>query len=247
VPGATAKPTPTPPPPTATPTETPAPDDDDDGSSPPSYPPTPTPTSIPGDTPQGWSFSGETCLHTAQNEMNFLSIWGGVFNNTGADQYLLTVAARVYDQEGALIADAYNTVEMVPVTTLVQGRKTPFQLAIYLPEQEFDPEQLTYEFYVEAMDAWYETREDLTILDHSWTATDGTYEIRGTVQNGGPALTSFIQVIAALYDADGRVVGLGWFHEGDPSYLAPGAVEFNILVENVPFEAVSYELQALGR
>jgi hypothetical protein len=60
-------------------------------------------------------------------------------------------------------------------------------------------------------------------------------------------LTSFIQVIAALYDADGRVVGLGWFHEGDPSYLAPGAVEFNILIENVPFEAVSYELQALGR
>lgn len=180
-------------------------------------------------------------------EASSLLLWGQVFNNTGADQYLLTTAAHVYDEHGTLLADAYNTVEVVPVTTLVQGRKTPFELEIYLPEREFDPDQLSYELYVEAMDAWYETREDLTILEHTWTATDGYYEITGTVQNRGPALTSFVKVIATLYDASGKVIGLGWFGEVDPSYLAPGVFEFTIEVKNVPFEAVSYDLQALGR
>ena len=242
VPGATA--TPTSSLPTATPTKTPEPEEEDDRE-PTRYPPTPTPTSIPGDLPAGWSFSNVAGMLDA--EASSLLLWGQVFNNTGADQYLLTTAARVYDEHGTLLADAYNTVEVVPVTTLVQGRKTPFELEIYLPEREFDPDQLSYELYVEAMDAWYETREDLTILEHTWSATDESYEITGTLQNRGPALTSFVKVIATLYDASGKVIGLGWFGEVDPSYLAPGVVEFTIEVENVPFEAVSYDLQALGR
>ena len=179
-------------------------------------------------------------------EASSLLLWGELFNNTGDDQYLLTTAAHVYDEQGTLLADAYNTVEVVPVTTLVQGRKTPFELEIYLPEREFEPDQVSYELYVEAMDAWYETREDL-ILDHTWVVTDGGYEITGTVENRGPALNSFVKVIATLYDASGKVIGLGWFGEVDPSYLAPGVVEFTVEVKNVPFEAVSYDLQALGR
>jgi hypothetical protein len=240
VPGATA--TPASSLPSATPTETP---EEEDEREPTRYPPTPTPTSIPGDLPVGWSFSNVT--GTLGAGASSLLLWGQVFNNTGADQYLLTTAARVYDGQGTLLADDYNTVGVVPVTTLVQGRKAPFGLEIYLPEREFDPDQLSYELYVEAMDAWYETREDLAVLEHTWTVTDGHYEITGTVQNRGPALTSFVKVIATLYDAGGKVVGLGWFSEVDPSYLAPGVVEFTIQVENVPFEAVSYDLQALGR
>jgi len=240
VPVATA--TPTSSIPTATPTETPEEEDDRE---PTRFPPTPTPTSIPGDLPAGWSFSNVTGMLDA--EASSLMFWGEVFNNTGADQYLLNTAAHVYDEGGILLADAYNTVQVVPVNTLVQGRKAPFELEVYLPEREFDPDQVSYELYVEAMDAWYATREDLTILEHTWTAADRSYEITGTVQNRGPALISFVKVIATLYDASGKVVGLGWFGEVDPSYLAPGVVEFTIQVENVPFEAVDYDLQALGR
>jgi hypothetical protein len=243
---ATATPTPTPIMPTATPTETPEPDDDDEPAAT-VYPPTPTPTPIPGDVPEGTSFSRLTHLYWSEHERNFLSIWGEVFNNIGTDQYLLVVAARVYDQGGTLIADGYNTSEIVPITTLVQGRKVPFELQILLPEREFDLNQLNYECYVETRDAWYGMREDLTILDHSWTVTGEGYQITGTVQNKGPALNSFIKVIATLYDADGNVVGVSWFNEITPSYLAPGVVEFTILAENVAFEAASYELQALGR
>jgi hypothetical protein len=250
-PGAAATTTPTPIPivSTVTPSATPEPDDDgnDVGPAATAYPPTLTPTPIPGDVPEGTSFSHLTHLYWSEHERNFLSLWGEVFNNTGADQYLLTVAARVYDQGGTLIADGYNTSMMLPVTTLVQGRKMPFELQILLPEREFDLNQLRYECYVETMDAWYGMREDLTILNHSWTVTGEGYEITGTVQNRGPALSSFIKVIATLYDADGNVVGVSWFNEITPSFLAPGVVEFTIVAENVAFEAASYELQVLGR
>ena len=53
----------------------------------------------------------------------------------------------------------------------------------------------------------------------------------GTFENPGPDLTDYVLVIVTAYDENGRVLGWGWQHEIDPTYLATGSHDFDVEIK----------------
>jgi hypothetical protein len=162
---------------------------------------------------------------------------GEVRNTGGANCEFVRVVAAFYDAEGTVVAVA-PTVALKDVVPA--GGKAPFELsAAGVPE--FD----RYELWVEGTPTGKEPYAGFEIDVGREYEAHGAYHLVGRVVNTGDRAYESVRVLATFYDAEGRVVRVGFAFTELDVVPAGGSSPFDVLVGDLPaFD--HYELWAEG-
>lgn len=165
---------------------------------------------------------------------------GKVLNDTDASQENIAIRVTLFDEAGSQVGETLSFSLFSSIPVVPAGHERPF--AGELPGGiEFHH----YELEVSGSLASFSLRDDLQIVGHSQQVDDRGYVISGEAQNPGPPVM-LAEVVATVYDAAGKVVGLG-SHVFNPGALGRGQpAPFEIVVEALCGEAVNYELQVQG-
>lgn len=182
--------------------------------------------------------------HTSYRTSSGFYVVGEVQNQTAGTVSLVKVVASFYNKSGGLVATDFTYALM---DQLKPGQRAPFKIAILSPPPDIAHYDLQIEWrrgplrsmsYVDAFQVSSHAVRGAGFADAKY--------IFGQVRNnsGGPA--KFVEVIATLYDAQGKVVQVGYTYTS-LDRLGPGEVSpFEILV--MPWrDAARYELQVQGR
>jgi len=167
-------------------------------------------------------------------------ILGEVLNNTGSNQENVSIGVTLFDEAGGQVGETLSFSLFSAIPLVPAGHKAPF--AGELPDGiEFHH----YELEVSGSPTGFSLRDDLQIVSHSQGVDDRGYVISGEAQNPGPPVT-LAEIVATVYDAGGKVVGLG-SHIFNPGALDSGQpVAFEIIVETLYGDAANYALQVQG-
>jgi hypothetical protein len=166
----------------------------------------------------------------------WVNVLGELFNNTGSNQQDVLVTVSFFDND--VQVDEQTAAPVVLVAP--QGSKVPFQM-----DADIRLAYTRYEITVDGVPAEGQVRQDLEILNVS-ESPGVPYRIAGQLHNPGDALATYAQVIATLYNGEGKVVNVGYDFLPAGS-LGPGqTVSFEVIIDQ-PHEGIAgYELQALG-
>ncbi len=136
-----------------------------------------------------------------EQDGNRFTIIGEVRNTSDQAMGFVKVIATLYD-EGDQIAGTmftYTIMDVIPA-----GGKAPFEMstdvwegaARYELQVEGSPEELG--------------RQDLEVASHRSVKEGSRLSIQGEVKNNGTKPAEYVKVIATLYDASNKVVGIIW-------------------------------------
>jgi hypothetical protein len=178
--------------------------------------------------------------HVCQDTSGGRHILGEVLNNTGSNQENVAIRVTLLDEAGSQVGETLSFSPFSSIPLVPAGHKAPF--AGELPDGiEFHG----YELEISGSPTEVSLRDDLEIVSHSQSVDDRGYVVSGEAQNPG-APVMLAEVVAAAYDAEGRVVGLG-SHVFNPGALGQGqTAAFEIVVEARCGEAADYGLQVQG-
>lgn len=197
-------------------------------------PPTPTdvpPTPVPAGVPVLSSFD-------YQSSTSYRRLVGEVQNNTGQNIEYAEVIATFYDGDGRVSGtdSGYTSIDI-----LTPGQKSPFTV-LYEASQP----HASYLLQVQWRATASQPIRGITILSSGERDSSLSYRrIFGEVRNDSGGPLRYVEIIATIYDADGRVVG------DESGYtalenLADGQTSpFEFLVEKRG--GVRYELQTQGQ
>jgi hypothetical protein len=165
-----------------------------------------------------------------------LHISGEVVNLSGSHQRIARLLPVVYDGEGTQVTSDESVFPVLDYEKLLEtiglapDQSLAFDFIVYLPDDFLYEER--YEIQIEA-EPDERTRDDLvgTLDAEDKSEWPDFYDVEGRFENPGPDLTEYVVVLVTVYDEDEHVIGLGWFTETDPIFLAAGAHEFRIEVE----------------
>jgi hypothetical protein len=170
-------------------------------------------------------------------------IIGVVRNNTDRPFKFVEIVASTFDEDGVFV-DSRTTFAMVEL--LLPGEVVPFEL-LFFDAPAFASYELAVEFTEADPDDLNETCREFEISDAAGSADSFGYEITGQVTSGCADTVEFVEIIAAVYDAEGRLIGADFiFSELDE--LAPGATSpFALLLTGVKASEVArFELVVEG-
>ena len=170
-------------------------------------------------------------------------IIGVLRNNTDRPLRFVEVVASTFDDDAKFL-DSGTTYAMVRV--LLPGEVAPFELS-FSDSPTFASYELALEFDEAEPDDLGKTCREFEISDAAGNASPAGYEITGQVTNGCADTVKFVQVIAAIYDATGRLMSVNFiFSELDE--LAPGVTSpFALLLTRVEADEVAtFELLVEG-
>lgn len=219
-PTATATPT-VPPSPTAT--ETPA--------------PTATPTETP--LPTGWIFS--SARSSTYDDSNLI-LYGDMLNNTGAAQKLAYITGTFLDAGGQVVADEDSTLDYWPVDTIPQGARLPFKLTAIGVQNAAN-----FNLRAEAAPS-----NDSPVLDFEFSEVNtsnqtDTYCLAGKLKNLGGGVSSYLVILAILYDNSNSVINFNHFYQTQPNMAGGQITDFKVCVDPLNQNVSRYDLRAWGQ
>lgn len=145
-------------------------------------------------------------------------IIGVLRNNADRPFKFVEIVASTFDEDGKFV-DSGTTFAMVEV--LLPGEVVPFELSFF-DAPVFASYELAVEFDEADPDDLKETCREFEISNTAGSADFIGYEITGQVTSRCADTVKFVEIIAAVYDAKGRLIGVDLgFSELDE--LAPGA------------------------
>ena len=176
--------------------------------------PAPTPTPTPTEAPANEVTVQDSNTFVPYSGATSLYVVGQLKNNTTGSVRFVKVTAVFRDGSGGEVATKYAYSK---IARLTQGMTSPF--LIILTNM---PAWSTYTLTVE----WQASSTGpigLTILSHtpSWDASNA-FHVTGQVQNDTGEERTFVKAFVTLYDAAGKVIGVGDTYV-DPHTLAAGA------------------------
>jgi len=166
----------------------------------------------------------------------WVNVLGELYNNTGSNQQDVLLTIAFFDND----VQVDEQVAAPIVQVLPQGGRVPFSLEADIP-YAFTRYEIAVEGEPTGLPAW----RDLEVLNV--VETPGVpYRITGDIRNPGDALSTYAQVTATLYNADGKVVNVGYDFLPAAS-LGPGqTASFEVLIEQ-PYSGIArFELMAFG-
>lgn len=127
----------------------------------------------------------------------------GILENSGSvAAEFVEILVSLRDADNKLIDSTFS---FSMLNVMEPGDRSPFQVSFIEPPDDWE----NYEIAVQADEAGFiETYTDFEILSAEGSETGyGAYEIDGEVNNTGDSAAEFVEIIAALYDAEGRIIG----------------------------------------
>jgi LysM repeat protein len=204
------------------------------GEGPPTLVPTPTPVAL---AIQGLGFH--------RTPVDSLWCLGVVANLSGQPAEEVQVEVSLHDEEGRLLAagSAFTQLEIVAA-----GSQSPFAILFPAPPTSFAQYQTRVLAgvpsthlgprypYLEVVDDWGGRPEG---------AEEGNYQVRGEVQNNGPADAEKVVVVVTLYDEEEHVVAARTVPIGAEVFLAGARAPFEVTL--TPFGHVArYDVAVQG-
>jgi hypothetical protein len=170
-------------------------------------------------------------------------IIGVLRNNTDRPFKFVEIVASTFDEGGRFVGSG-TTFAMVNV--LLPGEVAPFELSFF-DAPAFASYQLAVEFDEADDKDLQETCREFVISDAAGNADMFGYEITGRVTSGCADTVKLVQIIAAIYDAEGRLIGAD-FGYAELDELAPGGTSpFTLLLTRVnAAEAAAFKLLVEG-
>jgi hypothetical protein len=154
------------------------------------------------------------------------SLWFiGLVKNTGnVDLEFVEINVLLRDGEGTLVASdfTYSELDTIPV-----GEYSPFTV-LFLEEPESWEK---YEVVVEGEEAGFLTpyTEFEIISANGKQGSFGDYEIVGEIRNTGSQDAEFVEISAALYDINGKLIGVDFTYTDFDKVVAGGSSPFTIM------------------
>ncbi len=207
-----------------------------------STPPGPGPTTGPPPQPTAAPAAGVPILSDTTYESGGASwIVGEVRNDTGRNVRFVRVVANLYDSGNRLIGTDFTYTSM---DILRPGQRSPFTVIVLSPPSNFHHYTLQLE--------WDATTDEslggLTLLSSGERAAgfgDARF-IFGEVRNDSGGPVRFVEIVATLYDAAGKVVGASLTFTSLENIPAGGTSAFEMAVLSWN-NAARYELQIQAR
>jgi hypothetical protein len=171
--------------------------------------------------------------------LNFI----GVIKNTGTVSIeFVKPVVTLRDAQGTMVASEFTYTDL---DVIEPGGTSPFTL-VFIDEVG---EWTDYEIVVEADEALFsEPYKDLEIISHSGRADEFMdYIIEGEVKNIGSEDAVFVEISAALYDADNNIVAVAFTFTTLDKVVAGGTSPFEIIVLGTAGEIDHYELYVEGQ
>lgn len=186
--------------------------------------PTATPTDTPAPTPIPTGVR-ILSLSLAVDSIGTRIISGEIYNNTGRNVEFVKLIANLYDRNNAFVGSRF-TYAMLDIVR--PGGRSPFQ--VYISDIDFT----SYHFQVESTPTNDEPVDGLVLVsvgDRPATIEHWHY-IYGQIQNTSSQPMKFVQAIATIYGADGKVVDAAYTYT-QLDTLDPGVTSaFEILSTN---------------
>ena len=170
-------------------------------------------------------------------------IIGVLRNNTDRPFKFVEIVASTFDDDAKFV-DSGTTFAMVEV--LLPDEVVPFELSFF-DAPAFASYELAVEFDETEPDDLKETCREFEINDAAGSAGFVGYEITGQVTSGCADTVKFVEIIGAIYDVEGHLIGVDFcFSELDE--LAPGATSpFAVSLAGVDAgEVATFELVVEG-
>jgi hypothetical protein len=167
----------------------------------------------------------------------------GVIKNTGTVPLeFVKPVVTLRDAQGEMVALEFTYTEL---DVIEPGGTSPFILFFTDDVGEWTD----YEIMVEADEAVFsEPYKDLEIISHNGSADEFTdYIIEGEVKNIGSEDAVFVEISAALYDADDNLVAVAFTFTVLDTVVAGGTSPFEIFVLDSAGEIDHYELYVEGQ
>jgi hypothetical protein len=178
--------------------------------------------------------------HVCEDGSGRRHILGEVLNDTGSNQENVSIRAILLDEAGTRVGEppSYSPFSAIPVVPA--GSKVPF--AGELPG---DAVFHGYALEVNGSPTEYSPRDDLQIVNQGQEVDGRGYVVSSEAQNpGAPVMVA--EIVATVYDAEGKVVGLGSY-VFNPGALGQGqTAAFEIVVETLYGDAANYDLRVQG-
>ncbi len=165
-----------------------------------------------------------------------LLFFGDLINNTGTGQNLTYISSTYYDAGGQKIPYG-ATVYQLPITTIPQGGRVPFELIAedLMDMADFDL-QAVAEPEAEA------PRQDFEFVDITTAAEGGNHCVAGRLRNPGPPLSTYLVIAAVLYDSQDQVINYGFVNPASPAnVIGDNTVDINLCVDRQSQEVARYE------
>lgn len=167
----------------------------------------------------------------------------GLIKNTGnVDLEFVEIHITLRDSNGTLVASesSYSDLDVIPV-----GQISPFKVIFFDNPGAWQ----NYEINIEGDEAGflnpYTSFE--VISSQGSVPSFGAFEIVGEIRNTGDSDAEFVEIIAALYDADNHVIGVDFTFSEFDKVTAGGSSPFELLLFNkASGEVDHYELYVQG-
>ncbi len=219
------------------------------GSPTPSPPPvqTATPTATPTNSPTAVPTAtldcavGSVCVVRSSlytSSTGTIHVVGEVVNGRSAAIGLVEITADFYSASGALLATDFTFAD---VRSLAAGGSSPFDLLLLNPPAGVVSFEIRVSDYLSPPATPPATNLDATITN-TFTSSTGSLHLVGAVRNNSSVTYEFVEILVALYRADGAVVRTD-FTFATPDTLGPGeSGTFDILVLSPVPVYVSYKI-----
>jgi len=170
-------------------------------------------------------------------------IIGVLRNNTDRPLKFVEIVASTFD-DGGKFAGSGSTFAMVQV--LLPGEVAPFEMSFF-DAPPFASYELAAEFDEADPDDLQKTCREFEISDVAGSADVVGYEITGQVTSGCADTVKWVEIISAVYDAEGDLIGVDLSYS-ELDELAPGATSpFGLLLTGVDADEVAtFELVVEG-
>jgi hypothetical protein len=182
----------------------------------------------------GWALHH---FNLTEDQYGDLHVFGVLENLTGQAEEYPTVYVTFRDASGAEVGSDFNSVE---VEILPAGWRAPFHIVTNVDEYA------TIEMSVEALPATEAVRTDLTLSNVQVTLDGGLYEVRGDIRNPGAPLADIAEIAAALLDASGKTIGVGYTVVLDIDLGSGQTASFRIEVDEFFGTASDFRIVAVG-
>lgn len=154
-------------------------------------------------------------------------------------QEIVQIISTFYDEQGEIIPfnSATNT---LPMKKLPPDGRVPFELTVTGIQ---DPN--SYNLRVEARPSNESPYQDFDFLNVDQSNQGSEYCISGSLHN--PGLSSYLTVVAILYDGEDQVVHFGKGQAPSQRKLANNnLIDFDICVDSLNQKVARHELRAWG-
>ena len=142
-------------------------------------------------------------LNWYEDEEGYLTFLGLLKNNGNEDLVFLELAFILRDEDGAAVASdfTYSALDVFPA-----GEISPFEMYFY--DMPADP-WVSYEILIEGdVNDFFEYYADFEVLNAELQEATFGYDIVGEIKNVGSSKTDFVNIYAAVYDAEDQLIAV---------------------------------------